>query len=435
MARPDPQPPFIVRHSLALSILAAAAVGLLASSEGLAEPGHVPSPGRPLDLRTAVERTLTGNKHLLADAHRSDEQRGRIEQVALLRNPVVELDVEDIGGSGTYSGVQRAQTSLSVGWVIEPTARRHRVAAAEAGLDLVLSQSEIYRLDAAAVTAQWFLSALADQVRLENATRAVELTEQTTTAIAKRVRAGRAPRAEVARSEAEVALAALARDDVTHDLDVAYHRLAAQWGLIEPDFSRVDGDLLATPVVMPFELLEARLERNPQLVQLAAEKRVADATFREARAERWMSMRPSFGMRHYAATEDFAVIAGFTMQLPVFERGQGRMSETRATAARARADTEAVRVSVRAALFEAHEELKHYLHRAETLREEVIPRLETALREMQQGFERGRYGYVEWRSLQLELLEARSELVEASVSAHRLVVALERLTGGEVTVR
>jgi len=123
------------------------------------------------------------------------------------------------------------------------------------------------------------------------------------------------------------------------------------------------------------------------------------------------------------------------MQLPVFERGQGRMSETRATAARARADTEAVRVSVRAALFEAHEELKHYLHRAETLREEVIPRLETALREMQQGFERGRYGYVEWRSLQLELLEARSELVEASVSAHRLVVALERLTGGEVTVR
>lgn len=435
MAPPVPHRWLIIRRALALSIVAATASGLLASSDGFAESGHVPSAARPLGLREAVERTLVGNKHLVADRHRVDEQHGRIDQVGLLRNPAVNLVLEDIGGSGTYNGVDRAQTSLSVGWVIEPTARGHRVAAAQAGLDLVLSETQIHRLDAAAATAQWFLSALADQVRLENASQAVELTDQTTTAIAKRVRAGRAAQAELTRSEAELALAELARDDVTHDLDVAYHRLAAQWGEIEPDFSRVDGDLLATPDVVPFDSLEARLERNPRLVQLAAEERLANASFHEARAERWMKLRPSIGMRHYAATDDFSVVAGFAMPLPVFNRGQGRVRETRATVARARADTEAARVTVRAALFEAHEELKHYLHRAETLREEVIPRLEAALVDTRRGFERGRYGYVEWRSLQLELLNARSELVEASVSGHRLVVALERLTGGEVTVR
>jgi cobalt-zinc-cadmium efflux system outer membrane protein len=106
--------------------------------------------------------------------------------------------------------------------------------------------------------------------------------------------------------------------------------------------------------------------------------------------------------------------------------------ESRAALRRTRADSEAVRVRVRTALFEMYEELQHFFHRADTLRDELLPRLANALQQMRRGYERGRYGYFELHQLQAELLEARSKLIESSAGAHRLVIALERLTGERV---
>lgn len=83
-------------------------------------------------------------------------------------------------------------------------------------------------------------------------------------------------------------------------------------------------------------------------------------------------------------------------------------------------------------LFELYEELQHYFHRVQTLRGEVIPRLEEALEGTRQAYERGRYGYLELRAVQTDLLRAQNDLVDASAGAHRLVIALERLIGEPV---
>ena len=66
---------------------------------------------------------------------------------------------------------------------------------------------------------------------------------------------------------------------------------------------------------------------------------------------------------------------------------------------------------------------------------EVIPRLVEALEGTRRAYERGRYGYFELRAVQADLLSAQSDLVDASAGAHRLVIALERLTGETVAKR
>ena len=83
-------------------------------------------------------------------------------------------------------------------------------------------------------------------------------------------------------------------------------------------------------------------------------------------------------------------------------------------------------------LFEIHQEMQHSVHRAEVLRDEVIPRLEQTLFETRKGYERGRYAYSTLRSIEVDLLAARRSRVEASTAAHRLVITLERLTGERV---
>lgn len=413
----------------ALAALALAAAFLL-SSPSRAEGGAPEDTG--LDLRSALVRAVEHNKELAAFDYRLKEQAGRIEQAELIPNPNLSLVVEDAVGSGSFEGFDSATTTLSLGWVLDRTIRRRRVAAAEAGSALLLTDAEILRLDLAAETAQRFLSSLANQTRLANAVEAMSLADETVTAVRRRVHAGKSPSAELIRAEAGLATAKLARDDVDHELAIAYHRLAAQWGEVEPGFSRVSGELLTVPKTEPFATLQGRIEQNSRLTRFVSEERVAQANVRLAEAKRWPTLQPSVGVRRFEATDDFAVVAAVTIALPVLDRNQGRVTESRATLSRTRADAEATRVRVHTALFEVYEELQHHLHRASTLREDVIPRLAMALDETRRGYENGRYSYFEWRSVQADLLEARNELVEASTGAHRLVIALERLTGERV---
>lgn len=427
---PHPSVHRIGRAQFITTLALAAGVSLplgVASAEGQETVGAV------LGLSEALAKALEHNKELSAFEYQIREQDGRVEQAHLIANPELKLSIDDALGSGRFEGFDRAQTTLSLEWVLERTVRQRRVASAQAGSALLVADAEIMRLDLAAETAQRFLSGLANQARLENADEAVSLAESTVRAVSRRVRVGKAPRAELIRAEAELATARLSRDDVTHELRSAYHRLSAQWGEVEPGFSRVTGELLAVPTTEPFATIKERIGQNPQLARFVSQERVARANLQLAEAKRWPTLRPSVGVRRFEATDDFAVVAEFTLPLPLLNRNEGRVSESRAALARTRAEAEATRVRVLTALFEVYEEMQHHLHRASTLRDEVIPRLAEALDETRRGYEQGRYSYFEWRSVQADLLEARSQLVEASTGTHRLVIALERLTGERVT--
>ena len=387
----------------------------------------------PLGLKEALERALGHNKDLAAFEHRLAEQQGRFEQAGRLPNPQLDLSVENALGSGDFEAFDAAETTLSLAWVLEGRLRRERVRAAEAGSALASADAEILRLEVAADTAKHFLESLASQARLERAEAAIALAERTVAAVTRRTRAGKAPRAELARAEAELATSRLARDDVTHELSAAYHRLAAQWGQTAPGFSKVEGDLSALPKVEPYDVLVDALERNPQLARYATEERLAKVNQRLAEAQRWPSLRPSFGVRRHEASDDTALVAGLSIPIPLLNRNQGGISASRASVARTRAEAEAARVQLSTTLFTLYEELQHHFHRAETLRDEVIPRLAEGLEGTRRGYERGRYGYFEMRSVQADLLRAEGECIEASAGAHRLVIELERLTGERVT--
>lgn len=385
-----------------------------------------------LELHQALERALAHNKELAAFEHRLTEQAGRVAQVGLLPNPELSLEVEDFAGSDRFAGLRRAQTTLSLGWVLERMIRRKRVAAAEARSSLLVSEAEILRLEVAGETAERFITSLEEQDHLEKATEAVASAEAAVAAIYRRVQAGKTATADLARAEAELAEARLARDDVTHELAIARHRLAAQWGAVKPAFARVRGDLGRIPEPQPFEVFEARVEQSPRVARLLSEERVARANLQLAKARRRPALRPRLGVRRIEATDDIALVAEINVPLPVFNRNQGRIAASRSAHARTQAEAEAARVRVSATLFQAYEELEHHVHRAETLREEVIPRLARALNETRRGYEKGRYSYFEWRSVQVDLLDAETKLIDARAAAHRLVIGLERLTGQQV---
>jgi len=382
-----------------------------------------------IDLTEAIDKTLQHNPGLVAFGYQKQAQQARVMQSQLRPNPELDLYVENLLGSGDFEGADGAETTLSIGWVLERGKLEHREGAARAGVSSIESEADIQRLDAMAETARLIIVSLANQERLILTREAVVLSKKTLDAVKERVEAARAPNADLSRAQAELARARLLADDIEHELVTSNHRLSAQWNQFEPDFVNVAGDIYRLPTPDSFSSLLARLDQNPDLSRFLTQHRLRAAELRLAEAEAKPDWRFNAGIRRLELTNDNAFVAGITIPLPMSNRNQGRIAEARAKMAMVDADSATTRLQIETQLFAVYQGLQHSLHRARMLREDILPHLEQALADTQQAYALGRYDYFELQLLQVEVLNTRTALVEASIDAHTHLIEIERLTG------
>jgi outer membrane protein, heavy metal efflux system len=396
---------------------------------------QVATSGAALDLQSAIVRSLEQNPDLKAFAYELEAQQGRVRQAGARPSPEVSLLVENALGSGQRSSFDAAETTLSLGFVIEHGARERRLDAAQAGTRMLEVETTARRLDVSAETARRFLAVLAEQDQLDELNHAVELAEQRLAAVQVRVKAAKVPQAEEARAHAELARTRLEREHTEHELATARHRLAALWGTNQAHFGRAEGALLNLPRLEAFETFRERLERNSQFELLLSERRVREAELRLAEAKRRQPWQVTAGVRRFEDRNDHAFIVGVTVPLPATAQAEGAIRSARAQAAQVDARREALRSQLDAELFALYQELRHAYTETQTLRDEVLPRMETAVEQSRYAYERGRYSYIEWVTAQRELLDQRRALVEAAANAHRYRIEIERLTGAALSGR
>ncbi len=382
-----------------------------------------------ISLHEAITRTIEHNPDLQAFDYQLNAQQGRVQQAGLAPPPELSFELEDLLGTGKNKGVDSAQATLSISWVIERGVRQRYIDAARAGSDFIGINAELKQLDAAAETARLYLVSLAFQARKANADKTVQLAIDTIKSVSKRVNAGKTPEAELSRAEAELARRKLQREDIDHELRSANRRLAAQWGAVTPNFSHVLGDITQLPHVASFETLKSQLPQNPEFARLLSNRLLKKAELQLARAQGKPSWRMSAGLRHMNNGNDQAFVAGITIPFGKRTRNSGRIAEAEANLAAMNSAELATRVRIETALFVMYEKLQHSLHVIETVRDAIIPPLEQALTETRRAYKLGRYSYLELRSVQAELLDAHNALIEASADAHRNLIEIERLTG------
>jgi len=382
-----------------------------------------------INLHDAIKKTFEHNPALRAFSYALKAQGGRELQAGFAASPEVNLTIEDALGSGPFNGFDNAQTTLGIAWVLEGEIRQGYSNVARAGSASLSTEASIKRLDAAAETARLYTVNLANQARMRNAIKTVSLAKQTVSAVRKRVAAGKAPNAELARAKAELARRQLELEDIEHEVRTAIQLLAAQWGETNPRFSVVKGNIFNLPNSLSISALKTRFERSPDFTRLMSEKRLMQAELTLAKSLSNPEWRVNVGLRRYETTNDQALVAGISIPFGERSRNSGGIIEAREKLSQTIAQQEALRVRFETSIYVLSEKLQHSLHRVNAYRNDIVPQLEKALKETRRAYQLGRYGYLEWRIVQADLLDARSALVEASIDAHLNVIEIERLTG------
>jgi cobalt-zinc-cadmium efflux system outer membrane protein len=383
-----------------------------------------------LTLDQAIVYVLERSPLLKSADYQAQAAAARIRTARLTPAFRTSLEFENFGGSGIVSGTDQLETTLSLSKVLELGDKadlRGDVAQEEAML--LRNQQDAERLDLLAETTRRFLQVIVDQERLSIAQESIALAQHTHDEVELRVRAGKSPDVELRRMKIALARQELKLHHARHVLKTSQVKLSTLWGTAKADFTRAEADLFEIEQPIPFETLAQLLERNPDLVQFATEKRLADTRIQLARSRNRADIRIAGGLRHYNFSDDTGLVMSLNIPLGNRSRAAPRIEEAEQGSLRNPHDLEQRRLELHASLYETHQELVHAIDSIVTLHDDIIPLAESSLRDYEKGYLAGRYSLLELNVAQRTLLDSKLEYVLAAADYHRYRIEIDRLTG------
>jgi cobalt-zinc-cadmium efflux system outer membrane protein len=255
----------------------------------------------------------------------------------------------------------------------------------------------------------------------------VRAAEEASVTLGERVRAGAAHSVERRRADVELANLKLEHVLLRSDAALARARLSSLWNQPEPRFERIAGALDSLPAEPHLDSLAVRAEASPAIARWQSEREARGQRLALERARRIPDLDAQFGVRRLGDVGGTTLIAGVAVPLPLFDRNAGAVDEAGAALSQVSSEEAEARLEVRRSLAGQHAAL----HRARTtlaaLRSEVLPEAQRAFDDIQVGFERGRFTYLDLLEARRTLLRARREELQALLAAHLSIVAIERL--------
>ncbi|MCB1120972.1 MAG: TolC family protein [Verrucomicrobiae bacterium] len=387
-----------------------------------------------LSLNQVISLSVERNPELQAFALDVQGAHAHIRQARLWSNPELEFEIENFGGSGSMSGSDSAEKTLSLAQHLPlggDVGRRKELAE----LQMELSDWEFHaaRLQVIVEATQRFVEALAAERRLTLAKQELDLAE-TTESIAKgRVEAGDASPLELTRVIVPVIEAELEMAKAKRNREAAYHRLSLIWGARTLTFSSVQGDLnLLAPVPNPQDLA-AYINGNPEVARWTTEISARIAEGRLAKAKALPDLTGRIGFRRFNETNDDALVLGISLPLPIFDRNQGEILASRLGEASARRRKEAAELRLESILNSTYTELLAAQEEAVALRERAIPTANEAYEATLIAFQEGKLPFLDVLDAQRTYFDLQHRYLEALVAYHSNVAEIEALIGQRIT--
>ncbi|OGV71490.1 MAG: hypothetical protein A3K19_31255 [Lentisphaerae bacterium RIFOXYB12_FULL_65_16] len=402
---------------LPFSILAAADTAPLPGAEAITWQAVV----------TAVERH---NPELAALGVQPDIEAGNLRQAAARPNPELEGELSEFAGTEERRDLNVAETTVTLSQTLELGGRRAaRVTAAQRVLDEANAAVTARRQELLGEARQRYVDLLLKQElvaldreaagiatqALATEERRLELKAATTVDVSRAKTAAATIRANLARAEIEVAAARV--------------RLAAMWGDDKPRFAAAAGTLQQSPTLPALDTLLARVPQTPALVcaRLAVDRTEAERAVEQTKRRPDVSVYGGF--THFSETHDGALVAGVSMPLPLFDRNQGAIAAAAARRRQAEAEVLTVDAVARSAVAAAYHEHAAAWAAAELLARDALPAAKAAYDAVSEGYEKGKYGWLDVTEAREAWLDARRQHLEHLGAAHQALAEIEGIVG------
>ncbi|MGT2515354.1 TolC family protein [Sphingomonas panni] len=405
----------------AACVAAASCAGVVQAQTG----APASAPASVLSLEHAV--AAAGGSAPAADAAGAAIEAAQAARtVAGLRpNPVAQGQIENVVGTGPYSGLNGAETTVGVAIPIELGGKRGaRLAVAQAQLSRAEVQAAVVAADIRLQVTQLYVAAVAAERRLATARDQARIAADVLRGASVRVQAGRASpleeqRAQVARLTADatverfVRLAGAARVNLARRIGLP--TIGALDAAMLDRLPPVDGTASEAPTAML------------ALAAADADLAIADSGVGLARANRVPDLNIGPALRRLEATRDMAAVFSVSIPIPLFDNGRAAVARAQAERMQADAQRRMTALDLEQAITDAQAELAN----ADTAARTTVPALaaaQEAARIARIGYREGKFGQIDLLDAERTLADTRLAAIDALANYHTARARLARLT-------
>jgi cobalt-zinc-cadmium efflux system outer membrane protein len=393
--------------------------GLLA---GLALALAHPALAQPITMEEAVSRAVAAAPSLQAQEAGIAGARAGRAQASTRPNPVVSVEAENFVGTGPYSVLGQAETTLSYAQTIERGGKREaRIAYADSEVGLAEATARVARLDLAEQVQRAFINLQITQEVIWLAQSRLDTEREMQTEALRRVRGYADPLFVETRAAARITQAELALAEATMRRDAARAQLASFWG----------GDPVQVEVTRGIEEPDGRddaiARADDALLASSVDRAQAAIAVEQTRATQDYTV--SGGVRHFRDSGDVAVVAGFSMPIGRFDRNQGNIDRARAERQRLELEAQAARLALLRELAGLRAEAESARQRANGIMHRVYPLARQTLAQVREGYNRGGFRFSDVQDAADAIIEVQSQWVDAMTRYRDVLSRIDRLTG------
>jgi cobalt-zinc-cadmium efflux system outer membrane protein len=403
------------------------------SSEQRIETAEITESNGILTLRRVLALTLMNNPELKVFSLEIRAAQARQLQAGLWPNPELEVEVEEVGGTGDRSGFDAAETTIQLSQLIElgnKSQKRKKVASFEKQLANLDYQNK--RLEIFSEVAKTFILVLKAQEKLQLSNELLKLSEQSFDAVERRVNAGKDSPLEKTRASVALANVKIMHRETQRNLEYAGKQLASFWGQDKPLFEQAAGNLNGIEQLPTLENLLNQLKLTPEYARWEAEIKKSRAVLDLEKSKAVGDITIGAGIQRFNETDDKAVVFGVSIPLPLSDRNQGAKQEAAYNLAKAREEQKAAWLKLQNEFNQAYQELTNSLSQAASLKGEVLPAALEMFNAAKTAYQEGKVDYLNVLDAQRTLFEVRNEYIESLAAYHIARTDIERFIGRKI---
>jgi cobalt-zinc-cadmium efflux system outer membrane protein len=383
-----------------------------------------------ISLHDALQLAAEGDPRLQGQTFLRQGAAAREAHAGLRPAPKLSVEAENVLGTGTLSTFDETELTLSLGTTLELGGKRSsRKAVAARESERLEIELQAARLDVLADVAKHFIAVLQAQEMLRIAREDKALALRARQIVGNRINAGVALPVEGSNAEVASVQTDLAEKQAQSNLRATWGQLVIAWGGAPESSGEAAGDLFATRTLPPFAGLQDMIDRNPDILRFASERRVREAAVQSAEALAMPDVDVSAGIRRLQTSRDQAFVLSAAIPLGTAARAKPAADEARSKLGGLEAEEKARRNELLGTLYALRQRADMARDSLDLLQSSALPAAQRAQEQAETAFKAGRSSLLELNAAQRQLLELRRDKIETAASYHLLVIDIERLVG------
>lgn len=388
-------------------------------------------PSEKMTLGQALSETLLLSPDLNAFSYEMRAGEARVLQASLRPNPIFDFQSENLwGNSKEANGLDQAETTFLFAQVLELGGkRRARIRQATKERDLIFFDYEIKKWELLTSVYQKFYQLLTIKEKIAIKEKAIRLLESYVPTVQRRVEGGKASVIEQMRFNVAIVQAKLDLQTEQRNYYITYQSLISLWGETTPHCIDLIGNLENLPDLHCWDYLAEGIMYNPRLIRLYADAEQRETLLYSERTKAVPDLLLKAGPRYLNEEKSWVWVLGFIVPIPVFDQNQGRIQAARAEAGKVDEEIRSLFAGITAKLKDAHEHALDAENRISVLREKIFPNINQAFDAVQEGFETGRYNYLDVLDIYNTHTKLYEDYFDALGNYHKFYAEINGLIG------